>query len=110
MKYEHNNLIINGLKLTFMQPIIEVDKTKIGYLVMVDSEPGHNDRNIFLVGFDGAVKWQIERFNANYPPGEQAYLGAFIDQEGVLWANNRQSYTVRLDPETGKILEEIFTK
>jgi hypothetical protein len=104
-----NKLILNGREIYFMQPIEFLDDTPYGVLVTVKPEPGQNDRNIYLVSYDGAIKWQIEHFGATYPPGSQSYTGAGFSHNR-LWAMNWLGYQVYLEPETGKILERIFTK
>lgn len=71
------------------------------------------DRNIVCLDQSGKELWRVEdpdmwRVGRTFPTRD-LYGGIGFDSEGNLWASGRES-RYRIDVNTGKILEEIYTK
>ena len=63
-------------------------------------------QNLVRVAGDGSVRWRAE-----LPPDEGADAFVAVEWEGDrLVANTWSCYRVQLDPNTGRILDQVFTK
>jgi hypothetical protein len=98
-----------GNKVEFDFPISEILIFKNSYIILLDILNGVKyNSNIFCLDFTGKIKWQINNFEM-----DQIRYCPFISLEIVdfklisyTWCGFR--YTI--DPQTGKIIERIFTK
>jgi hypothetical protein len=109
VSFKNNTLSIDDQQITFLQPIAKTEETPYGILVTVKHQPGANNRNVYMVGTNGNVLWQIECLDCLQINENLSYVGGGM-YNGGLWAISWVGWTVRLAPETGKILERVFTK
>lgn len=66
-------------------------------------------RNVLSVDFNGNVLWRLEMPAKSTLPFQPNYQDLREDEEGNFWAFDG-GYTNRFEPDTGKIIERIFTK
>ncbi len=110
-----DRLKIDEIEIVFDHPIrdfIEIDNMIIVYLNYIDRVIPM-DNNVFGVSMmDRKVRWQIE--TRKYLQGGNAemrcpFVGiSFSDNK--LWLYNWCSKKLNVDPETGKVLQEIETR
>lgn len=98
----------NGRSITLMREIKEVVESPHGVLVMVNWDEGYY-RNVFLVGYSGEFKWQIELFSNHPKAGSIPYTGIW-NKSGLLAAYNSAGVYCELDAETGKVTKKEFVK
>ena len=77
-------------------------------VISLDSNAGPEvRRNVYAVNHDGTVLWQIADLDL---PRPGYFVGAKAHPDGALWAIHTSGFVVRLDPRTGAVLEQRFTK
>jgi outer membrane protein assembly factor BamB len=90
-----------GMKVIATLPIDNDQKC----LILLDLVPGRSGRfqNLVCVGGDGKAVWTAQHVQSHDP-------FVSIQSNDGLYANTYQGYRVRLDPQTGSILETEFVK
>lgn len=70
---------------------------------------GHTDsqRNVHAIEFDGTLRWKIPKKPDHSP---RPYTRIYTKDGDDLWAFNFSGNLYELNPETGDILSEEFTK
>ena len=106
----HDNILVtpSGGELSFAHNIRSVVEDDDQCYVIVDAPEGvvFND-NVFCVGLDGAVRWQVE----NKLKGDEFafYTGAVVREE-ELFLFNFGGFTVLVDRDNGRVQEFRFDK
>ena len=74
-------------------------------LILLDLVPGRSGsfQNLICVESDGKVVWRAQHLQSHDP-----FVGIHFNEK--LYANTYRGYRVRLDPQTGRILETEFVK
>ena len=68
-------------------------------------------QNVLSIDFNGCVLWRLPKPEKTLVPAFQPdYRNIRIDNEGSFWAGDGAAYENKFDPNTGKILESVFTK
>lgn len=68
-------------------------------------------QNILSLNFNGNVLWRLPLPEKSHLPRFQPdYATLRIDEDGHFWAGDTCAYENKFDPNTGKILERVFTK
>lgn len=67
-------------------------------------------RNVLSLDFNGNVIWRLQMPERGTLPFQPNYQSLRIDDEGNFWAGDSRAYENRFDPNTGGILESVFTK
>ena len=92
-----------GLEVREVLPIERVSDV----VALVATGAGRSDvRNIVRVRADGSTAWTAEVPR----PGQGDFYGSVRWRGGRLVATSFSGYTVEIDPETGRLLAEKFTK
>jgi hypothetical protein len=110
MSFKGNKLIFYGHVVTLMHKIDKIVEIPQGLLVLTEFSSWKNDRNAYLVGRDGVVKWQIEQVGTDPKAGPQPYTGIGIDKDGNIHAHNWAGFACLIDIETGKIISKKMVK
>ncbi len=67
-------------------------------------------RNILSLDFNGNVIWRLKMPEKSTLPFQPNYQNLRMDDEGCFWAGDGAAYENKFDPNTGEILESVFTK
>ncbi|MBI5299550.1 MAG: hypothetical protein HY877_04565 [Deltaproteobacteria bacterium] len=67
-------------------------------------------RNVYCVSEEGNLLWQIPPAVGPVDPSGHSFYTSLFCLRGEPWAGTFSGFDSRLDPKTGKIVEEIFTK
>ncbi len=101
-------MLSSGEIISFPYPVqkaIEFDHTIV---VMLDAPPGTRyNENVFGIDRNGNVVWQIEKRPSPYPDTAYLNLNRAGDNAKL---NNYDGSELIVEPHTGKILEERYTK
>jgi hypothetical protein len=109
VSFRGHELIVGSNKLAFLTEIFRVMPVPCGTIVLLKAISDREKRNVFFVADDGKVKWQIENFSEE----PLSLYSGWVDisyKNGELIGYNWLGYECKIDLETGKILERIFTK
>lgn len=105
-----NSKIIKGNKIVyeFPFPIQEIRELQDRYLVTLRIPPEKIfNENIFCISNDGKLLWQIEK--RELMRNNSPYIGSdYTENELIVF--NLYSFAMKVDIDTGKITEVLYTK
>lgn len=104
-----HKLTIDSTDITFEYEIGDFVEFGGVIVVRLDIPVGEtNNRNV--VGFDktGTERWRISE-SPHGSTKDNPYVNLYL-RDGGLWVGNWMGWTYRIDPETGELLENKFTK
>ncbi len=106
-KISGNDLLFNSKKVSFEHPIKSVLQKKDFLLVLLKVPAKVNyQRNIFGVSGEGEIIWQVE---APSYSSVDLYTSLW-EENGEIVAGSWKGDDTWLDPKTGKILKQEFTR
>jgi hypothetical protein len=108
--FKGHDLIIGESTVTFILPVMQVIESANSVIVRLEAILGRDDRNIYSVRYDGSLKWQVEPFVKDDPSSSHCPWAGIDIVDSKLIGYNWLGYTCKIDLETGKILEKLFTK
>jgi hypothetical protein len=107
--YSGHTLSIEDVRLTFLVPVDSVFETPVGLLVQLKPISGADEKNIYMINFDGTTKWQIEPFVEEPHKSYAGYVSAEYKNDTLtVW--NWLGFKCIVDINTGKLQEVINTK
>lgn len=101
-------ILSSGKDVAFSYPIAKALEFEDAVVVMLDVPPGGRmNENVFGINGDGQILWQIEKKPSPYPDSPYLDLNR-IDANAKIGNWSGDEYVI--EPATGKILEERYTK
>ena len=100
---------VNEFEWSAQCTILDAIESKGNIVVVFDCMefPKHGiDRNLYSFTLDGKESWIAE----NPTSLSSDVYTSFLKKENALWAGNLAGYAYIIDPDTGKLLESVFTK
>ncbi len=96
------------IRVDFPYPVADVVCFGDQLIVSVEPEPGVIfNENVFAIDANGAIRWQVAK--RRYVCEDSPYTGMVFESE-VLKLYGWDGVSVVVDPGTGQILSERFTK
>ncbi len=106
---ENGQLIITGKQVPFQYPIAEMLNFPEVIVVRLEVPPRSRfNENIFGVGYDGKVLWQI--VPQQHIREDSPYTGINYEPDNKAGCYNWDSTLYIIEPETGKVIDKQFLK
>jgi hypothetical protein len=101
------NLKIGSLEVSFAANIKNVIEAEGVLLVEIEYlRDLKNRNNIYGVNNRGEIVWQIQ----DAFPSEHHWLSKLMQEPDGIWCASTHGHRLKIDPQTGRILDDIFTK
>ena len=111
---EDNEIAIGGQTIDFNGSIFDAIELDSIVVIRLEANPDqypsgdiYKYRNVVGINNDGSISWKIP---ARPKSEHRQYGGISIQNDGDLWAHNTCGMSYQIDPESGKILDQLFTK
>ncbi len=108
-KVENKTLILEaGMSVTFDYRIVDTAAFDDAIVVRLNSPSDkHFNENVFGVGYDGKILWQIEEKGHVYDESPYTYIGRKGNKAELF---NFDGLELVVEPSTGKILHQQWGK
>jgi len=91
-------------------PVLDImlDRDREAAFILLDPPAGGGHvRNLLLIGPTGDIRWRAELPDVI---GADAFVSMAFADDGSIVSGTWSGYRVRIDPASGRLLEQTFTK